>query len=98
MKVQLDQPKFIWTMNNVHASGKVQQNGTSEVKVDLRPQVQISHDYRKNNRTTITFKDDGVTFIIPDHTDLEEICRIHLMNKDAVQILREHCEKYLTKV
>ncbi len=95
--MQLTQSKFIWLGNNVHAL-KVEQDDTSVVTMHLRPQIDITHDHQRNNRVEIIFKDDGAKFLVKDHDQLSEICRIHLMNKDCVELLRRHCEKYLTKV
>lgn len=96
--MKLNQAKFLWTAKNIHPEGEVVQDDSSIICVNLRHQIQITHDYKKANRVEIKFKDDGVRFLVPDHNMLQEVFLIHLQNKDCVMKMRAYCEKTFERV
>lgn len=95
--MQLNQAKFIWLANNVKATS-LEQDSSPVVTMHLRPQIDITHNYKLRDRVEIVFKDDGKKFFVPDHNMLEEICRYHMLNKDCVQIIRRYAEENLEPV
>lgn len=95
--MQVDQPKFMWLANHVHAIG-IEQNSTPVVTLHLRPQIDITHNYERKNRVEILFKDDNTRYFVPDNADLERIIEIHMMHKDAVEMIRAWCRKHLKKI
>ena len=92
----MQQHEFIWLGNNMKV-GRVGQDTVGNTIVDLRPQIQITHNYKKKNLMLITFSDDGLTFIIPSKSQLEDIYRMHLSNVHLGEILRKYCEDNLQK-
>lgn len=95
--MKMDQMKFIWLANQVHPEGGVTQDETSVVVMNLRPQIQVTHDYKKQDRIEIIFRDDNTRFFVEDHNALQEVFSIHLSNKDCVQLIREYAEKHFKK-
>lgn len=95
--MKMDQNKFLWLGHVSKPEGGVTQDESSVVTINLRPQVQITHDYKKQNRVEVILKDDGSRFLVEDHNDLQEIFSLHLMNKDCVQLIRKYAEEHLRK-
>lgn len=96
--MKLDQIKFLWTMKNVHPEGDVIQDSTSIIRVNLRKQIQVTHDYKKGNRVEITFLTDGARYVVEDHNQLQDVCLIHLQNKVCEQKMRKFCDEHFQKV
>lgn len=90
----MTQPDFIMMANKIGC--KVAQ--ATKVVVELRPYVQLSHNYKKKDLMTIKFLEDQVEFKIPDRSSLEEIYRMHLEKENIVQALRNLCEEKFEKV
>lgn len=88
----MTQPEFIWLSSNILPKIGVEQKPSGETIVGLRPQINIIHDFKKGNRLTIVFLDDGATFLIPSKEELEEIYAMHLANTNLVQVLRKYCD------
>ena len=83
--------------NNVKVE-KVFQDEIGNAIVQLRPQIQLVHNYKKKNLMTIRFIEDQTIFMIPSRKELEEIYRMHMENSDLTVILRDYCEKHLEKM
>jgi len=92
----MQQPDFIYLARGV--AGEVTQDEIGNTIVQLRPQIQLKHNYKKKNLMTILFTEDQSMFCIPTRKDLESIYRLHLENKDLTQILRAYCEQQLEKL
>lgn len=94
--MQFDQAKFIWLGNTVHALS-VEQNNTPVITMHLRKDIDITHNYKRGNRLEIILHNTD-KYLIPDGNYLEEIIRIHLMNKDPIIPIKRYCEKYFKKI
>ena len=87
----MTQPKFIWTINNSKPDGIVIKGGV--VHVDLRDGIYITHDYAKEDKIEICINRE--TYCIADDSELEEILKMHLENKDASMIIYDYCKNNL---
>lgn len=96
--MKMDQIKFLWTMKNLHPEGNIIQNETSIITVNLRKNIQITHDYKKGNRVEIIFTIDQKRYLVEDHNDLQEFCIIHLQNQQCEQKMRKYCESHFKKI
>ena len=94
----MDQVKFMLTANNIHPEGDIIQQPDGIVVVNMRPTIQITHNYKKKNQMQIIFVDTNDTYIIPDQQTLEEIYQMHLSNTNVVEILLKYCNKNLKKL
>ena len=79
-------------------SGKITQGSNADVIVDLRPNISISHSYKKKNRIELTFKDDQKKYIVERDSDLEEIYKLHMTHPNVEVILRKYCKEHLNEV
>lgn len=93
----MQQHEFIWMAKNLKVTD-VTQDETGNTVINLRPQIQLTHNYKKKNQMQIVFTEDQSRFLIPSKSDLEEIFRLHLSNVNVEQILRKHCEDNFEKV
>lgn len=92
----MQQHEFIYIVNNMQAEKRAEQDENGNVNIALRSQIKLSHNYKKNEMV-ILFIDDNTTFKFSSRQELEEIGRIHLANKDAVEPLRRYCEEHLER-
>lgn len=94
----MDQIKFIVMANNVYPEGEVKQDPNGITIVNLRPQIQITHNYKRKNEMKIIFNDTNDEYLISSKNELEEIYGLHLANKDVIQILHEYCKNNLKSI
>lgn len=94
----MDQIKFIVMANNVYPEGEVKQDPNGITIVNLRPQIQITHNYKKKNEMKIIFNDTNDEYLVSSKNELEEIYGLHLANKDVIQILHEYCKNNLKSI
>lgn len=94
----MDQIKFIVMANNIYPEGEVKQDPNGITIVNLRPQIQITHNYKKKNEMKIIFNDTNDEYLISSKNELEEIYGLHLANKDVIQILHEYCKNNLKSI
>lgn len=94
----MDQIKFIIMANNIHPEGEIEQTPDGIVIVNLRSQIQITHNYKRKNEMRIIFNDSKIQYIISNKSELEEIYRMHLANTDVVQMLHDYCKNNLKVV
>lgn len=88
----MQQCEFIMMAKKCSAKGSVQDE-VGNTTINLRDGINISHNYKKKNQMKIIFIEDQAQFIIPDKNALQEIYAIHMMNKDAMQLIRDYCSK-----
>ena len=94
----MDQTKFTYMSKKVNPVGGVTDDGYGVIIVNLRPGVQITHSYRKNNRMEIIFIEDQSHYEITSEKELESIYRIHLSNTNFIQPARKWCDEHLNRV
>lgn len=94
----MNQAKFIQTSKQVKPVGGVTDDGNGVVIVNLRPQVQITHSYKKNDQMQIIFIEDQTHFEIPSQKELEELYKIHLGCTNFIQPARKYCDDKLQKI
>ena len=90
----MEQQEFIWMAKNLKVVDVIQDEIGNTI-IQLRPQVQLVHNYKKSNLMTVKFVEDQMMFIVPSRKELEEIYRLHLENENLIQLLREYCELHL---
>lgn len=93
----MKQHEFIWAARNMNV-GDARQNDSGQTYITLRPGIMLIHDYKKKDQMTIEFTGDQAVYIIRDRKELETIYRLHLENRDLVEILRRYCSDNLTKI
>ncbi len=91
----MKQQEFLWMSNNIQPEGGVIQGTNSEIIVNLRNGIQITHNYKKNNLMCIRFTEDQTIFRIPSEKELKEIYRMHLGNVNLMIELRKYCDDHL---
>lgn len=96
--MKLRQDQFIWLMKNMHIEGGLTQDSTSVLKVQLRKNILITHDYAKGNRVEVTFLNDGKKYLVDDHNQLQELMLIHLQNKNCEQLMRRKCAELFEEI
>ena len=89
------QEDFIWRLLNVN---KITQTPDGIVIAELSKNIQIIHDYKKNNRMEVHLLDDKSQYIIDDKNSLDEILKIHLLYPNASYLIKEYAEKHLKKI
>ena len=89
------QEDFIWRLLNVN---KITQTPDGIVIAELSKNIQIIHDYKKNNRMEVHLLDDKSQYIIDDKNSLDEILKIHLLHPNASYLIKEYAEKNLKKI
>ena len=89
------QEDFIWRLLNVN---KITQTPDGIVIAELSKNIQIIHDYKKNNRMELHLLDDKSQYIIDDKNSLNEILKIHLSHPNASYLIKEYAEKHLKKI
>jgi hypothetical protein len=92
----MQQHEFIWMAQKLGI--KSQQGAEGITVINLRPQIQIAHNYKKKDQMTVIFTEDQSRFLISSKPQLEEIILLERSNKDLEQILRKYCEDNLEKV
>lgn len=93
----MQQHEFIWMAKNLKVNN-VTQNENGTTTINLRPQIQITHNYKKKNQMLIIFTEDQVRYLISTKVELQEIYRLHLSNVDLENVLRHYCEDWLKKI
>ena len=86
----MEQPKFIWVARNMKV-GNVTQGPNGETTVEVRPNINIVHEYRRKNRMTMHLVERDEKYIIPSERELEHIYRLHLEHEDVMTPLMEYC-------
>jgi hypothetical protein len=86
----MEQHKFIWLAKNMKVEN-VTQGTNGETTIELRPNINIVHDYRRKNQMTIRLLEREEKYIIPSEKELERIYRLHLEHKDIMVPLMEYC-------
>ena len=94
----MTQQKFMWITNQVSPVGKITQGTNGTVSVDLRDNINIVHNYKKNNSVVLTFKDDQKKYLITSDHDLEEIYKLHLTHPNVEVVLRKYCSDHLKEI
>jgi hypothetical protein len=92
----MNQPEFIWMAKNLKVTD-VKQDETGNTIINLRPQIQLTHSYKKKNQMQIIFTEDQARYLISTKVELQEIYRLHLSNVDLENVLRHYCEDWLKK-
>lgn len=93
----LSQTKFMMMANRVKPLS-VSDDGNGRIIVQLRKDVQVVHNYKKNDYMEIIFTEDQSHYQIGSESQLETIFRIHLSNKDFNYPAHMYCEKQLKKI
>lgn len=92
----MEQHDFIWMGKKLMVP--VTQDETGNTIITLRPQIQLTHNYKKKNLTQVVFTEDQSRYTIGSKLELELIIGLHLSNDNLDQKLREFCESHLEKV
>lgn len=92
----MQQQEFIWMANNIPHDGIIQDEIGNTI-IQLRSQIQLTHNYKKKNQMMIIFQEDQSRFLIPSKKRLEDIYRLHLENTQLTDILRNYCEGTLER-
>lgn len=91
----MEQHDFIWMGKKLMVP--VTQDETGNTIIALRPQIQLTHNYKKKNLTQIIFTEDQTRFIISNKSELNAIIELHLKNNHLEQVLRKFCEDNFQK-
>ena len=91
------EPEFIWMAKSLKVTD-ITQDGSGKTIINLRPQIQIIHNYKKKNQMILTFTEDQTRYLVPSKLELQEIYRLHLSNVDLEHVLRKYCEEKLQKI
>ena len=91
--ITMTQQEFIWEMRTFNTT----QHSDGTTVAQLRPQVRITHNFRRRNIMHIIFDDENVKYIIPGKVELLFIIRKHIEFKEATQPMKDYCQKYLVK-
>ena len=94
----MDQIKFIQMSNNIQPMGPIVHQPNGIILVNLRPQIQVTHNYKKKNEMQVIFIDDQSRYLIPSQKELEDIYKMHLGNTNLTEILHKYCEEKLKKI
>jgi hypothetical protein len=78
--------------------GSVKQFANGMTVADLRNDIQLTHNSRKNGMMMLIFKEDQKRYYIADDKQFNEIIKMHTENKDLDQILREYASTHLEEV
>jgi hypothetical protein len=92
----MQQHEFIWVARSQKIND-VKQDETGNTIVNLRPQVQIIHNYKKKNHMQIVFTEDQFRFLILSTGTLKEIYNINA-TADSQSVLRKYCEDNLERI
>lgn len=94
----INQQKFLWTMNISNPEDGIIISNNGDIIVNLRKEIKITHNYKKGNKIYIIFIDSQDKYEIPSNEELEEICKLHMENKNSVNKIYNYCKNNLEKV
>lgn len=91
----MEQHEFIWMGKKLGVP--VSQDETGNTIINLRPQIQLTHNYKKKNQTQIVFTEDQARYTVSNKSEVESIVGLHLNNVHLEHALRKYCEENLQK-
>jgi len=91
----MEQHEFIWMGKKLGVP--VSQDETGNTVMSLRPQIQLTHNYKKKNFTQIVFTEDQTRFTVSNKSEVESIVGLHIANEHLEQVLRKYCDENLQK-
>lgn len=94
----LNQQKFLWTMNMSNPEDCITISNNGDIIVNLRKEIKITHNYKKSNKIYIIFVYSQDKYEITSNEELGEICKIHMENEDSVNRIYDYCKNNLEKV
>jgi hypothetical protein len=90
----MKQQDFIWLAKSLNIDN-VSQDEIGNTIVQLKPNIQIIHKYKKNDRMEIYFQEDRKYYHIPSETELKQIYILYTENENLTEVLRIYCEENL---
>lgn len=94
----MKQSKFISTSYQINPQGGINQTDKGKVIVNLRPGIQIIHDYHKHDQIVVSFSDINDSFKLTSDDQLEEIYKLHLGKINLTEPLHQYCVDNLEKI